>query len=150
MTSKVSEARPAPPRLKTSRFELVSASHGSCDNPRDIRDQANFARRRRWCPLPFDFQDCHAFLKGYANTVGVTQGTPKLQFGYKASSKTDYNRQLLARIYSASPTPHDPFTRNRMGLKARTDSNPATPFTNVHTRNGILWSFRSPWFSLPL
>ena len=145
MTSKVSEARPAPPRLKTSRFELVSASHGSCDNPRDIRDQANSARSRRWRHLPFNFQDCHVFLQGYANTVGVTQGTPKLQFRHRAFSKINYRRQLLAKIYSASPTPHDPFTRNRMELKAGTNFKPATPFTTVHTRTGILWSFRSPW-----
>ena len=142
MTSKVSEARPAPAKNQQIRTSL-RVSWFLRQSPRyQIPGQL---RRRLWCPFPFDFQDCHAFLKGYANTVGVTQGTPKLQFGYKASSKTDYNRQILARIYSASPTPHDPFTRNRMGLKARTDSNPATPFTNVHTRNGILWSFRSPW-----
>ena len=109
MTSKVPEAKPASPRLKTSRFELVSASHGLCDQPQDVRDQANSARGRRWRHFPFNFQDCRAFLQGYASTVVVTQGTPKLQFRPRASSP-------------------GLFTRNRMELKTRTIFDPSLLF----------------------
>ena len=88
MTSKVPEAKPASPRLKTSKFELVSASHDSCDQPQDAKDQANSARSRCWYHFPFNFQDYRASLQGYTDTVWVTKALPNSNPGIRPPPTT--------------------------------------------------------------